>query len=157
MVVVDASLEYRPLTVQEFREHGQALMRANFEEMETSPARRVLDVNWEVLQLIENQDRSISFGVWDESCLAGYLSALHNPGSLHHAGWPHAEVCVIYVSPEYRNLRVLTELMGHFRRECRQRGLRSVLWKAKDASPFHRFLDKKTQFCLLEHTYEEVV
>jgi ribosomal protein S18 acetylase RimI-like enzyme len=158
VVVVTAHLDFKPITVAEFRANGgEDLMRANYAEMEPRPEVRKLEVQWDLLSMLEEKGHTFSYGVWQDDKLVGYLSAVYSVGALHYADWHVVEVCVIYVDPRFRNLRVVTELMRMLQEDCRKLGLDSIFWKAREGSPFQRYLDRKEPFLLLEHTYEELI
>jgi len=158
VVVVTAHLDFRPITVAEFRANGgEALMRANYVEVEPRPDVRKLDVQWDLLSMLEEKGHTFTYGVWQDDRLVGYLSAGYSAGALHYADWHVVDVYVIYVDPRFRNLRVVTELMHLLQEDCRKLGIDSILWRAPNGSSFQRYLDRKEQFLLLEHTYEELV
>jgi len=132
----------------------RALLALNHDECEAHHGRK-LNIMWPAFYELEDRGLLHLFGAWREDQLIGYAVGVYSPKHPHHEDWSTMTISVIYVHPTVRRADVLDELMGLMRGRARNLNADSIIWQAKDGSPFDLYLERKAVCELLERTYEE--
>lgn len=140
MTEADLHVRIRTASVDEVRQHGERLFRANVEETEPTMALD-LSPDWATYRAAEKRGQLIVLAAWFLERLVGYAVAGLSPAP-HYRQVTICQQDLLYVDPQWRTQRVGLRLIEQMRREATRRGAHQLFMHAKPGSRLEALLPR---------------
>lgn len=134
-------MDIRPITVTEFMERGEPLLREHWAEVERRRDVLRLQPNMPAYRNLEQMGALLSLGAYVDDTLVGYavtIVTLH----LHDANLIYASNDVLYVAPAHRDGMAGGRLMVETERRAKDRGARLIFWSVKPGTAMYEILKR---------------
>lgn len=149
-------LTYRLVGLGEFYDLAQQLIQDHFNEVSSSKGDHEFNLNWQILNDMDQAGFLYIYGAFDNIKLVGYVLVMKVPNLIH----AHVKTCIIqsiYIDPLYRKYRAGLKLI-----ECAEK-----LAKALNAEELKVSISRNSKskhgkplsmlFTNLGYTFKEVV
>jgi hypothetical protein len=134
-------IEFRPITVAEFRRESPALLAEHYEELARNKEVIKLAPNWEGYEGLERVGRLYTLSVWDDGEMVGYSVFMFGT-SLHYRETSYASNDVLFLKASHRAGITGVKLIRECERQLAKLGVKKIFWRVKYGTVMEKLLPR---------------